>query len=177
MKKLLLSLILSSSMLHCSVAFADTTNDEPNDDEQPSMVMAHPPAAAFEAAFAAHSQDEEQPCLMAQPPAVFEAAAALYPSAKLFQRHTASGLIPVGPEEGIVLGKTYYGISSSEEVPFEPISAETCQLLRNYYIDAVVFFEQIPGSPDKRKATLTVREGTEHERSINLFLSVITPQS
>ena len=139
MKKLLLSLLLVSSILHCSSAFA---------------------------------MDSDEGCLTAYTPAVFKAA--LCPSARLFKHLTATYLIPVEPEEGIVL-EQMYGISHSEENAFKPISQETYQLLINYYADALVRFEKIPESPGKRKATLTVRAAREHERSIHLFLSIIKP--
>lgn len=137
MKKLSLSLLLASSMLHCSSAFAMNSDED---------------------------------CLLAHPPAVFKAA--LSPSTKLFKHDgTRMGLIPVEPEEGIVLGEMY-SISSSEEGASEPISEDTYQLLSNYYADAYVFFQKLPGFPGKRRATLTIRENIEHERSINLYLNV-----
>ena len=167
MKKLLLSLLLSSSMLHCSAAFAM------NSDDPMSM-----------------SCDEERQTilptrLIALPHVAFKAA--LSPSTNFLKRRATVGLHPVQtleltsvePEEEIVSGKTYFYISSSVENASEPISHDTYNLLSRFYADAYVDFTKIrgSGSPGKLKADLTVDDNTGQKHSINLFLSVITPQS
>ncbi|MBX9621317.1 MAG: hypothetical protein K2X28_04725 [Alphaproteobacteria bacterium] len=177
MKKLLLSLVLSSSMLDCSVALAKQTND---DDEGPSIQVAPLPPVV--------SEIPVYPEMLGGTPyEIFKAAKnpsevlLKHSSYTLFDKNVdflentitrekrySIGLTSKSPEESIVLGETYYSISSSEDAS-APLSEQNYTLLMNYYIDASVLFEKIPGSPEKRKATLTV-----HESSINLFLSVVT---
>lgn len=185
MKKLLLSLILSSSMLHCSIAFAKQTND---DDEGPSIQVAPlPPVVSeipvypemlggipYEIFKAAKNPSEV--LLKHSNYTLFDKYVDFLENTITREKRYSIGLTPKSPEETIVLGETYYSISSSEDTS-APLSEQNYTLLMNYYMDAGVLFEKIPGSLGKRKATLTVLENTEHERSINLFLSVITTQS
>ncbi|MBX9785811.1 MAG: hypothetical protein K2Y08_00590 [Alphaproteobacteria bacterium] len=184
MKKLLLSLVLSSSMLHCSAALAKQTND---DDEGSSIQVAPVP-------FSVSEIPVYPEMLGGTPPEIFKAAKnpseglLKHLSYNLFDKYVdflentitrekrySMALTPKSPEENTVLGETYYSISSSEDAS-APLSEQNYSLLMNYYIDASVLFEKIPGSPDKRKATLTVSDNSGLESSINLFLSVVTLQ-
>lgn len=181
MKKLLLSLLLSSSMLHYSSAFAKQTND----DEGPSIQVAPVPPVVSEIPVCPEM-------LGGTPSEIFKAAKnpsegllkhlgyTLFDTYVDFLENTITrekrysmALTPKSPEESIVLGETYYSISSSADAS-APLSEQNYTLLMNYYIDGGVLFEKIPGSSGKRKATLTVSDNSGLESSINLFLSVVT---
>jgi hypothetical protein len=182
MKKLLLSLLLSSSMLHYSSAFAKQTND---DDEGPSIQVAPVPPVVSEIPVYPEM-------LGGMPYEIFKAAK--NPSEGLLkhssytlvdtyvdflentvtrEKRYSMALTPKSPEEDTVLGETYYSISSSADAS-APLSEQNYTLLMNYYIDGGVLFEKIPGSSGKRKAALTVSDNSGLESSINLFLSVVT---
>lgn len=184
MKKLLLSLVLSSSMLHCSIAFAKQTND---DDEGSSIPVAPLPPILMPPVPLVYEIPVYPETLGGIPYEIFKAAKnpsegllkhsnyKLVETSVDFLENTSTkekrysmALTPKSPEENTVLGETYYSISSAEDAS-APLSEENYTLLMNYYIDANVLFQKIPESPDKRKATLTV-----NGNSIDLFLSIVT---
>lgn len=178
MKKLLLSLLLSSSMLHCSTAFAKQTNDD--DDEGPSIQVAPVPPVVSEIPVypeilgtAPHdifkaAKNPSEGLLKHSSYTLVDTYVDFLENTVTREKRYSIGLTPKSPEEGIVLGETYYSISSSADAS-APLSEQNYTLLMNYYIDASVLFEKIPGSPSKRKATLTV-----NGNSIDLFLSIVT---
>lgn len=148
MKKLLLSLLLSSSMLHCSSAFAKQTND---DDEGPSIHVAPVPVV------------HETP---AYPNELFVDTFNIFQDGKdysqVFLKHKGftlqpfsyvKGLTSATPED-IAIGKTYYTISFPEELDPQAAYKE----LHKYYIDASVSFNEIEGSDNKLQANLHIYE-------------------
>lgn len=145
MKKLLLSLVLSSSMLYCSAAFAKQTND---DDDGPSIQVAPVPVVhetptypnqIFVDTFIIFQKDDYSKILLKHK--------------EIFSQPFLKGLTSASPED-IALGKTYYTISFPDEL--DPQAAY--KDLQNHYIDALVSFKEIEGSDNKLEANLQIND-------------------